>query len=179
MTLKVIQGAKLSAVVDEAGANVADFYGEDHARNAAAFVAALGAKPKARTKAVAPDYRTAVEKWQAGEAVKRTKRTGKGTARTVIVRFVDGVETRVSTYLDGQAGLNEAGAFARSIRQTPLRTEKVKIDWLIKRTVDGVTVDQGGEWVKDGQGVWRLVSTVSIPDLASVEYEASEQREAA
>jgi len=132
-------------------------------------------------KGVKPDYRTAAEIWAAGGTVKRAKRTkASGDPRSVIVKFADGRAIRVSTYLDGQAGLNEAGAFARSVLQTPLRTEKAKVGWGDSaRTVQGVTVDQGGSWTRDGAGVWRLLNIQPVPELVSVEYAASEQREAA
>lgn len=81
-----------------------------------------------------------------------------GLTRTLaaIVEFADGQTYRVSTYLDGQAGLNEAAAHVRSLRQVP-------------------TVQPwdrpSGQWLRDAKGAWRLVPELhDVPAIASVRY---------
>jgi hypothetical protein len=138
-------------------------------------------KLPARSRTVAPDYRTAAEIWAAGGTVKRSKRTKNGTARTAIATFADGETVRVTTYLDGQAGLNEAGAFARSTRQNPLRFEPYR-----HKTWDGKVehrnriIGNPTQWVRDGAGVWRLVAIEQCPEIVSLRYaDQGEEREAA
>lgn len=80
---------------------------------------------------VQPDYRTAAEVWLAGDVLCRPKKADyrKGESKPVEVVFADGETVRTSTYLDGQAGLNAAGQFARATRQNVQRVD-APLPWL-------------------------------------------------
>lgn len=126
---------------------------------------AAPARGKSEAKA---DYRTAAEVWRAGDVLKRAGRAAFKRSRgpqTVTVLFADGIEMRVSTYLDGQEGRNAAAQFARSVRQA----EPVPMVEILRRRARGET-GQAPEWIRDTKGAWRKILIGSCPDVLSVEF---------
>lgn len=97
----------------------------------------------------APDYRTAAEIWTAGGVIKRAKRSKGAIARSVAVTLGDGRQYYATTYLDGQPGLNEAAAFARTACQPAAEDMR---------------------WIKDGAGSWRLINPAPAPDAIAAYY---------
>lgn len=137
-----------------------------NARTACPTPANVTRLPAARKTRLAPDYRTAAETWLAGEVLSRPKKAEyrKGESKPVAITFADGVVMRVSTYLDGQAGLNEAGRFARASRQA--RPNMVET---LRRRARG-EAQAVGRWVRDSGGAWRLVNIQPCPDIVDIGY---------
>lgn len=124
-----------------------------------------------RAPSVKPDYRSAADVWLSGDVLHRPKKSDyrKGVSKPVVVTFADGEIMRVSTYLDGQAGLNSAGQHARAIKQGRPPT---MIEILRARTAG---VDLGaGKWVRDSRGTWRLVQVTDCAPVLMAEYAADD-----
>lgn len=117
-----------------------------------------------RTRAVSADYRTAAEKWLAGEKVTHPKKSEYKKscgAQSVVVTFADGESMRVSTYLDGQSGLNEVARFCRTARQFSH----------IGKRLAWQGNDIPGTWIQDSAGCWRCIpKMLAVPAIVSVEY---------
>jgi len=118
-----------------------------------------------------PDYRSAADVWLAGDVLHRPKKAEyrKGVSKPVVVTFADGEIMRVSTYLDGQAGLNSAAQHARTVKQA---RPPAMIEILRART-RGIDLD-AGKWVRDSRGCWRLVQVTDCAPVLMAEYAADD-----
>lgn len=120
-------------------------------------------------RAVQPDYRSAADIWLSGETLLRPKRAAFKKSRgrnSVLVTFDDDIVMRVSTYLDGQAGLNAAAQFCRSSRQGAPETQ---VDRL-RRMAAGNADPMQSQWVRDTKGTWRLVEIRDCPAVVLAEF---------